>query len=408
MVIEEGAGSAAGGRRSRSVILGTFGTATALVFSQATSAIALLFLARRSEPEAFGSYIGLYAASLSVGALLDFGSSQYRTRELARGRERANFRWWLKRRSSMQVPVVVVFGIVAVILLGDRLPVVCTVGLVAQSLTYNVSQGSLSAVRATRTPVMAEWLVGIGNLVLLGVCLLGPSPVLLALAGLGAAASWFTTAIIGLIVTRDVVGGDEPSARLRNPWTGATSFGVSSLSTSIQGFLIGAIGWTSGADQAALIGSVNKWGQPIGLFAAAYASYMFPAFASAPTDRAAFQMLRPLRVIVGLGTVLALAMMAISPWLVDTLLGEQYAGAADILRLLLLAAIPVLVAQPLTSLLQARGVERFVAQRFVAVNVAVFGLTVVGLVRSGCRQHPRVLVPRVERAARRARAPRRS
>jgi O-antigen/teichoic acid export membrane protein len=380
--------SVAGGRRSRWEIWGTFGTATALVFAQATSAIALLILARRTEPEAFGWYIGLYAASLSVGALLDFGSSQYRTRELAKGHERANFRWWLRRRSVMQVPVVVVFGLGTVALIGDRLPVLCTVGLVAQALTYNASQGSLSAVRATRSPVMAEWFVGIGNLVLLVVCLVGPSSVLLTAAGLGAAGSWLLTAVIGLVVTRDLVRGEIPRAGQRNPWTGSTSFGVLSLAMLIHGFEIGAIAWTSGADEAALIGAVSKWGQPIGLLAAAYASYMFPAFARAPTDRAAFHLLRPLRVIVGLATLLALALMVISPWLVDTLLGKQYAGAENILRLLLLAAIPGLVGQPLTSFLQARGAERFVAQLFVVVSVAVFALTIAGSFALGAASIP--------------------
>lgn len=387
-VIVEPRTSDAGGRRSRSAIWGTFGTATALVFAQAASAIALLFLARRTEPEAFGSFIGLYAASLSVGALLDFGSSQYRTRELAKGDGRANFRWWLRRRSAMQVPVVVVFGLGAIALIGDRLPVLCTVGLVAQTLTYNASHGSMSAVRATRSPVMAEWFVGTGNLVLLVVCLVSPSSVLLTAAGLGAAGSWMVTAIIGLIVTRDLVRGEVPQAGQRNPWIGSTSFGVSSLSTSIHGFAIGAIVWTSGADEAALIGSVNKWGQPIALFAAAYASFMFPAFARATTNRAAFQLLRPLRVVVGLGTLLALGLMAISPWLVDTLLGERYAGAEDILRLLLLAAIPVLVAQPLTSFLQARGAERFVAKLFVGVSVTVFALTIAASFALGAASVP--------------------
>ncbi len=387
-VIVEPGTSAGGGRRSRWEIWGTFGTATALVFSQATSAIALLFLARRTEPEAFGSYIGLYGAALSVGALVDFGSSQYRTRELAKGHERANFRWWLRRRSVMQLPVVVVFGLIAAALIGDRLPMLCTVGLVAQALTYSASQGSMSAVRATRSPVMAEWFVGIGNLVLLVVCVVGPSSVLLVAAGLGAAGSWLLTTIIGLVVTRHLVGGAAPPPELRNPWGGSTSFGVSSFVTSIGGFAIAAIVWTSGADQAALIGAVNKWGQPIVLFAAAYAAYMFPAFARASTDRAAFQLLRPLRVIVGLGTLLAVALMLISPWLVDTLLGEAYAGAETILRLTLLAAIPVLVSQPLTSFLQARGEERFVARLFVGISVTVFPLSIAGSVVLGAASIP--------------------
>ena len=105
-----------------------------------------------------------------------------------------------------------------------------------------------------------------------------------------------------------------------NPWAGAVSFGVSSFSTSILGFSIAAIAWTSGNAAAAQIGAVNKWGQPIVLFAAAYASFMFPAFASAPSDRRAVRLLRPLRLIAGLGALVALVMIAISPWLVDHLL----------------------------------------------------------------------------------------
>lgn len=359
------------------MLRGTFGTGVALVFGQATSAIALLVLARRSGTESFGMFIGLYAASLSVGALLDFGSSQCRTRELARGRELAQFRWWLRRRSILQIPAVVVGGGLAVVLISDRLPLICTAGVVTQALTYNVSHGAMASVRSLRSPVLAEWFVGAGNLVLLVACVASPSSSLLEVAGLAAAGSWALTAVCGLVVTRRLVGGQAPSPDVsRNPWSGSTSFGASSLSHSIQGFLIGSIGWTSGADEAALVGGVNKWGQPIGLFAAAYATYMFPAFASASTDRQALLMLRPLRLIAAGGTLVAITLISLSSWLVDNLLGQRYAGADTILRLLLLAAIPVLLAQPLAAFLQARGAERFVARTSVIIQVSVFAVTI--------------------------------
>ena len=276
-VTEDGAPATASSRRT--AVLGTFGTMAALVTAQASVAIALLVLARRTEQAPFGSYIALYAASLSVGALLDFGSSQLRTRELARGHGRTQFRWWLRRRSTIQLPAVALFGLLALVLIGDDLPALCILGLVAQSLTYNLAQGSMAAVRSTRSPVLAEWLFAVGNVVLLAACVVAPSTWLLSAAGLAAAGTWLATAAVGLWATRHLVGGRRPS-RAVNPWAGAVSFGVSSFSTSILGFSIAAITWTSGNAAAAEIGAVNKWGQPIVLFAAAYASFMFPAFAS--------------------------------------------------------------------------------------------------------------------------------
>jgi O-antigen/teichoic acid export membrane protein len=348
------------------------GTALALVVAQAATAGFMLVLARRTSTEDFGSYAGLYGASLSIGALLDFGSSQCQTRELARHIGRPQFRRWLARRSAIQLPAVALFGVLASLVLDGALPAVCTIGLVGQSLAYNLSQGSMAAVRATRSPVMAEWLVGVGNLLMVLALVVCPEHWVLPMAGIGAAGSWMVAAAAGLWVTRHTVGGRRLTTA-RNPWTGATSFGISSFSTSIQGFAIGAVGWTSGASEAARIGAVNKWGQPIALFAAAYASYMFPAFAGARTNREAVRMLRPLRIIAAAGVGAALVIVIASPLLVDTLLGDQYANATDVLRLLVIAAVPVLLAQPLSALLQARGEERFVARLFVTVNLAIFG-----------------------------------
>lgn len=373
-VVQEPAGEAPP-RGARKAIWGTMGTAAALIVAQAATAGFMLVLARRTNTDDFGAFVGLYGASLSIGALLDFGSSQCQTRELARHVGRQHFRRWLWRRSMMQLPAVAAFGVVAVVLLDGTLPVICTIGVLGQSLTYNVSQGSMAAVRATRSPITAEWLVGAGNLLMVEVLLLCPDSWVLPVAGLGAAGSWLFAGAIGLWVTRHTVGGRRvPSPR--NPWAGSASFGVSSFSTSIQGFAIGAIGWTSGAPEAARIGAVNKWGQPIALFAAAYASYMFPAFARARTDREAVRMLRPLRFIAGAGVAVAILIVIVSPLLVRALLGDQYSNATDVLRLLVIAAVPVLLAQPLSSLLQARGEERFVARLFVIVNLAVFGATV--------------------------------
>ena len=375
-------------RRGRAATWGTLGTGVALCTAQATTAIAFVVLARRSTTDAFGSYAGLYAASLAVGTLLDFGSSQYRTRELAKGVGHRHVQWWLRRRSLIQMPGIAAFGLAALVLVSDHLPVACTVALVTQALTYNLSHGTLAAVRAVRTPLAAEWLIAAGNLVLLVACVASPSKWLLVGAGIGAAGSWLLTAAIGLVLTRPHVGDDPLPPGSRNPWTGSVSFGVTGIAASVQGFAIAAIGWTSGTDDAALIGAVNKWGQPIALLAAAYATSMFPSFARADSDRQAVRLLRPLRTIVAVGVAVAVGLILVSSLLVDLLLGARYDGADAILRLLLLAAVPVLVAQPLSALLQARGADRFVARWFAATALAVFGLTVAGSAAIGAASVP--------------------
>ena len=93
--------------------------------------------------------------------------------------------------------------------------------------------------------------------------------------------------------------------------------------------------------------------------------------------RDAFQVLRacvaPLVVSVGMAVGLAVS----APFLVEGLLGQRYAGSVGLVRLLAMAALPSVLAQPAVAFLQARGKERGVAiatSAGIAVTLVTAGL----------------------------------
>ena len=133
---------------------------------------------------------------------------------------------------------------------------------------------------------------------------------------------------------------------------------------------------------------MNKWEQPIALIAAAYSSYMFPALAAKASHRATIRALRPLVALVVLGVLMVLGAIALAPWLVDTFLGSRYSGSVNLLRLSLLGAILVLVAQPLAILLQARDQEHHVAVVTVAAKVLAVLAVVLFAKRFGATVSP--------------------
>ena len=69
----------------RQIVAGSTGTAITIVAGQAAAGLSFLVLARRLAPQEFGMYAVLYTAGVVLGGALDFGSSQLRTHELARG-----------------------------------------------------------------------------------------------------------------------------------------------------------------------------------------------------------------------------------------------------------------------------------------------------------------------------------
>lgn len=371
-------GGRPGGRRTG---LGTISTMVALGSAQAATALAMLLLARRTDTDTFGAFISLYAITTALGALIDFGSSQHHTRELAQGIGRQIHRAWLDRRTMFQLPVGVVTSALAWLAFHDHLPLVAIVGISMQSVAFSRSLGENAAVRALRSSATAEWLVALGNLSMLVAVVVAPSTSVVVVAGVFASGSWLITSYVGAWLVHDQVrmrrSARVRSRRLVNPWQGSSGFGIAAASNAAQGLMIPIAGWVAGVATAAEAGAVGKWAHPILLFAASYAAFMFPHFSAAEDDRAALRQVRSMAAVVVLGTAVALTLFVAARPLVEGLLPEAYSDSVAVLRWSALAAIPALVGQPLMVLLQARHVDEFVAVATATINTS--GLAAVAM-----------------------------
>ena len=381
--------SSIGGKRpsARGTSLGVLSTGGALAAGQVTTGLALLVLARRASPTSFGLFAVLYGASLAVATLLDFGSSQRQVRELSRGYGRRQFRGWLVQRSAFQAPAGVVFAVVCVAVLRGRLPVVAVLGLSMQAITFPLSNGALSAVRALRSPALAAWMVAAGNIVLLGTTIAAPDRYLVAASGAAAATSWLVTTVAALWATRSLVGCDYGGLG-RNPWAGTAGFGIFAVAVALGGLDILIVGAVGGAVEAGQLAAVSRWIQPIILIAAAYGTHIFPSLAAADSDQAAVRSLRGALPAIGLAVIAAGLVVAGAPWLIHNLLGSEYDGSASLLRLLAIGCLPIVLSQPLATVLQARHQEKFVAKTSTAGLLLVLLLIALLVRRFGAAAVP--------------------
>lgn len=267
------------GRRRGSSGIATFdlaGTGAALVSAQVATGVAFVVLARRLEPESFGVFSGLYATGIALSGLLDFGSSQRTTRDLARGDGLDAFWPWLRRRTTLQVPPALVLVVAASILLdsADVSPLL-VVGTLGQGVTKSLADATTAAVRALRSPPLSFWLIALGNCVFLGVTLSAPDAWLVNAAALGAMGSWLLTAALA----RRCVRRQLPKCSDRypgNPWSGASGFGLVSLSVLVQGLHVPIIGAFAGPVAAGSLAAVIRWVQPVHLIIYGYCQHVFP------------------------------------------------------------------------------------------------------------------------------------
>lgn len=361
-------------------VVGTAKTGLALLAGQAATGLALLVLARRSEPASLGIFAALYTSSLSVGGLLDFGSSQLWTRELSRGLRVHHFRPWMIRRTLAQVPMAGLFVLSAWELTPARLSHVTVFALALQAATYPFAQGALAAVRGLRSAALATWLVAAGNVVTLLAAMVAPTSTIFEAVAIASSLSWLLTAFLALWLTRTLTKYTSEQW-VGNPWRGSVHFGVFSAVLLAQGFTGVLIAALAGGIEAGNLAAIAQWTQPVYLLAAAYATHMFPILSAASSNAVAYRLLRPVWLIAAVGAAVSLLIFVLAPQLVHMFLGAKYEDSIPLLRLSALAATPVLLGQPLAGFLQARGGERFVAIT-TAVGVPLVLLAIVLLART--------------------------
>ncbi len=360
-------------------VIGSTANAMGMLAAQVITGLALIITARRTAVDEFGAFAAGYAISLILGGILDFGSSQRMTRTLAKNAERDSFRSWLVRRSLFQAPVVLLAVAFIEVTISPGPSAVVSLLLGMQALTYTVSLGALSAVRATISPAIASWLAAAGNVVLLIAAVASPPGRIFMAVAAAAAVSWLISAIAGLALTRTQVGGRP--WRARNPWAGSLSFGLAAVAyfeSAMHVPLLAVAGTSADAGTAA---AVQRWTMPLVLLSSAYSLQIFPDVSAAPDDATALRLLRSVWFPVVAGVFLGLGVFVLAPELVQLLLGSSYESSVIVLRLYVIAAIPVLLAQPLSVLLQARGAEDVVAATSIALGlVSLLGVVALASV----------------------------
>jgi O-antigen/teichoic acid export membrane protein len=155
-----------------------------------------------------------------------------------------------------------------------------------------------------------------------------------------------------------------------NPWAGSKHYGTSTLASSAQALNLPMLTLVSSASASGLFGAVNRWTQPMGLFASAFVAASLPHIARAPTLRDGFRHVKRGVWLIGIAILMTVVAIVIAPAVVPFLLGPEFAKSAGVLQLLGVATILGIINQPLVVFLQARQRDRAVAW--------VLGLSMLG------------------------------
>jgi O-antigen/teichoic acid export membrane protein len=321
--------------------------------------MALLYLsaARGSSVEEFGSVVAAVAAGIGSVGLVDLGTNNLWTRELAAGRlTQADY----SRRAKWKIVYILGASFVwavTVALIFPGSPYWIT-GYVAFAQAFCLTVQAALRARGRVELVAAAVLVdkGVAAVVFVSFWLAGASALVALVVGITAGP------ITSAIVSNRLMLGDR---RIRfgwsnplNPWTGARNFGVANVAETARSYDVTLVDFTGGPAAAGTYGAVNRWTQAIELLSAAFISASVPYLANAPSTRAAIRHLRSGIWLPIMSLLASCAVIVLAPWIVQFLLGPEYADSADVLRLLAAGTIASNLNQPMYMLLMARGKDR--------------------------------------------------
>jgi O-antigen/teichoic acid export membrane protein len=354
-------------------------SAVVLVLSQAATAAALLLVARRAGPDSFGAFAALYTASATLAVVLDLGSVPYMTRVVAGGGS-GGYASWIWSRTGAHTILAMPFALVAWVVFGDRLSGVVVCGLCAQAATIGFAGAALVPIRALGDPFLAGVFTLLGNLMTLGIVVIAPRQSLFAWTAIAAVSSWVITGALGLWIATRWVTIRPRRRRWVNPWLGARELGGYTVAIAASGFDLAAFALVAPDRSNGLVAGVARWTQPLQIPVSSFNAVMFPQLVRAESKRSALALLRAAwrpMLLAFLGVILLLGG---SGQLVARLLGSDYTGAVPVLRVMALAALPMLLAQPLVLLLVARGGGQWLSWAGLLVNGAYL-MAILGLGR---------------------------
>lgn len=362
-------------QRRRCALGGTVSNVVATGIGQAAIGLTLVVLANRISLTEFGAFVTLYAIAVGLAILLDFGSNQRMTRDVAVDPACESFARWLGRRTLLQAPIAAIFTVLATLYFADRLGALTAFLLSSQTILIGVSEGLVAIVRGAVNPALAAWFIALGNLVVFGTAILATPALLPQVAAAGFVASWILTSLAASAAILLFVPRSVPVKAPRNPWHGSGGFGLAQASWALQILYVPVIGLALGPAAGGLVGAVARWLQPVVLLPTAYAAQVFPSLSAAHSWSEAERRMWQFPRVVFLAAALAGTVFVLAPTVVELLLGPEYRQAAGILRWYAIAALPVIVAIPIATLIQARRGETYVAKvALVSVSLSLLAL----------------------------------
>ena len=346
------------------------------VGAQVLVAITFAVIARGLGRPAFGLVVALLGAGAAGQDILDFGSSQWLSRELAAGRLTGSVVRRLLRRRALLVAGCCVVVAAALVAAGVApLPVVATAAYVGAAVGNSGTHARLRAMGSFRRA--AAHLVGERLVWLcLAVAVVASRPDRpTAAAGLVAA---MAVAYLGsTLCAPRLLAAVDPAAGpgLRTVYRRSSSFGLLGLSSDLQQLDATATATLAGVGVAADVGIASKLTGPVGLVAGSVSQVAFRGVARGG-DEARLAVRSALRISTALAVAVA-AVAPVLPLLVVTVLGQQYDHARVAIVVYTVGTAVAVLNQPLAGVLTAAGHDRVVS-RIIAVAV-VAGLLVGSL-----------------------------
>ncbi len=326
-----------------------------------------LFAARDAGPSDFGATFTMIAIGVTAAGVLDFGTNSLWTRDLASGRTSVR---------AVQSAIAGKFLYSTAALVG-ALAVAASAGYAAQAsiavaigisvlIGQALTVGLRAAARADLVALVILTERGLGAAAMAAMVCLGMSS--LTALWIALASGALSSGMVAWALAPQRIGpGTVPSAR---PWSGSMGFGFGGLATSLQSADVAVLSAAGGPAAAGAFGAVSRWTQPMGLAVSAFAQSAAPVIAAANSWEAAWRRIRPSLWLPGLAIFGCILVALISPWIVATLLGEDYADSALVLTVLAVGTIPACCNQPLAIFLQFRGRQGIVGGVLMAGTCA--------------------------------------
>ncbi|TFD49819.1 lipopolysaccharide biosynthesis protein [Cryobacterium frigoriphilum] len=355
--------------------VGTQALALAASTGSAQVLVAVIYVvaARDSSPAQYGLIVAAIAIGIVAAGFLDFGTNTLWVRELTTGRLTTRQFGARLLGKLIIAAVICLFGALAAVLIFPQ-----TALWMAAPVTFCImlNQSMQVALRGARRAevvalsIVTDRLVAVGAFFVL-IALGGTSrDVLWAALSIGSLAAAATGWLLTPVALRPRFG--HPFRR--SPYTGSRYFGVSGLAVSAQSLDLPLLGLVGGAPAAGIYGAVNRWTQPLGLLAAAFASAAAPFIARSGSVASAARALRAGVWLPVAALALCGVMFVIAPVFVPFVLGDAYAASVDVLRILCLVSAVSILSAPLLVGLQALGRERFAAAAVAVVVSAQLAL----------------------------------